>query len=119
MKRRAERGLVLLDALLALAILGTAGAALVAVVGAALHDQQIAAARETSLERVDRLLAASTLLSRQELNQRLGRHDAGDLVVDIERPEPTLYRVAILAGDAPDVEQLVTVVYRPDPSHAP
>ena len=33
-------------------------------------------------------------------------------VVDVERPERTLYRIKLLQEASPEVEDLVTVVYR-------
>ena len=39
--------------------------------------------------------------------------------VDIERPERTLYRVALRQAATPQVEDVVTVVYRPEAADAP
>ena len=65
------------------------------------------------------MLAAMTLLKREELDRRLGRHPVGEFLVDVQRPERTLYRIAIGPADAPQVEDLVTVVYRAELTHAP
>ncbi len=51
-------------------------------------------------------------MRRNDLDRRLGRHPIGDLIAEVERPEPTLYRIALAQASAPDVEDLVTVVYR-------
>jgi type II secretory pathway pseudopilin PulG len=110
---RDERGVVLLEALVALAILGTAGVALVGLGRAAVEAQRRAAETEVTLAAADRLLTATTLLRRQELDQRLGDHAVGEFVVHIQRPEPALYRLAIAEVNAPETEMLVTVVYRP------
>ena len=99
---RDERGIALLEALVALAILSTAGVAFVGLGRAAVE--------------ADRFLTATTLLRRQELDERLGHHEVGEFVVHIQRPEPTLYRLAIAETVAPEVELLVTVVYRPLPA---
>jgi hypothetical protein len=58
------------------------------------------------------VLAALTLLNRNELDQRIGRRQIGEFIADVQRPEPTLYRIALLQKDSPHVEDLVTVVYR-------
>ena len=116
---RAETGVVLLEVLVALVILATMGVALVGLVGAGMRGEQDARDRERMLAAEERLLAASTLLKRGELDQRIGRRPVGEFLVDIERPELTLYRIAVLDARSPQVEELVTVVYRPEPSSAP
>lgn len=107
-----SRGVALLEALVALAILGTAGLALVTLESAALGAERDARARERALAAEERVLAAMTLLRRDELDHRLGRHPVGEFLIDIQRPERTLYRIAIGPGNAVQVEDLVTVVYR-------
>lgn len=109
---RNERGVVLLEVLVALAILGLAGIGLIETVGAGLRAERNARERETTLATEERLLAALTLLNRTELDQRIGRRRIGEFVVDVQRPEKTLYRIALSQQQAPAVEDLVTVVYR-------
>ena len=109
---RNDRGAVLLEVLAALVILATAGMGLVALVSAGLRGERDARDREQVLAKEERLLGALTLLRRSELDQRLGRRQIGDILVDIQRPEPALYRIALLLQSSPDVEDLVTVVYR-------
>ena len=48
-----------------------------------------------------------------------GRHPFGEFLVEIERPEQTLYRVVLRQAATPQVEDVVTVVYRPETGHAP
>ena len=67
----------------------------------------------------ERVLTALTLLKRDDLDRRLGRHPIGELIVDIERPERALYRIALMQATSPQVEELVTVVYRREPRNAP
>jgi hypothetical protein len=107
-----SRGVALLEVLVALVILTTAGVSLVGLVGAGLRGERDARERERVLANEERLLAAITLLKRAEFDQRLGRHDVGEFVVDIQRPERTLYRIAIAEKRSAQVEDLVTVVYR-------
>ena len=109
---RNERGVALLEVLIAIVILATAGMALIELVGAGLSAEGDARARETTLATEERLLGALTLLHRPELDQRIGRRVIGEFVIDIQRPEPTLYRIALLQQRSPRVEDLVTVVYR-------
>ena len=110
--RRAERGAALLEAIVALAVLATAGTALVAALGAALRSEAELARRETTLAAADRVLTAMTLLTRNDLDQRLGSHPVGEFIVSVQRPRPELYRIAVAEAAAPEVETLVTVVYR-------
>jgi len=113
---RNRHGVVLLEVLVALIILATAGIALVEVVAAGLRAERDAHERETLLAAEERVLAALTLLSRPELDQRIGRRHIGEFIADIQRPEPTLYRIALLQKESPHVEDLVTVVYRRAPT---
>ena len=111
MKNRA--GFALLEALIALAILGTAGLSLVALVRSGLDGERRAQAQERELAAASRVLTAMTLLTRSDLDQRIGHHPVGEFVVDVERPERTLYRIALANADRTETELLVTVVYRP------
>lgn len=111
MKSRA--GFALLEALLALAILGTAGLSLVALVRAGLESERRAGVEEAAVETSSRVLTAMTLLTREDLDRRLGRHAIGEFTIEVQRPDRALYRVAIAAAGRPAHELLVTVVYRP------
>jgi hypothetical protein len=105
----------LLEAMIALAILGSAGAAAVGLVAAGLRSAAVGRERERTVMNADRVLAATTLLLRSDLDRRLGERQVGEFAVRIERPEPTLYRTAIAETSHPSTELLVTVVYRPEP----
>jgi len=109
---RNDRGVVLLEVLVAVVILATAGIALVELVGAGLQGERDARVREQTVSTEERLMAALTLLNRGELDQRIGRRRIGEFIVDVQRPEQTLYRIALLQVPSPQVEDLVTVVYR-------
>ena len=95
----------------AVAILGVAGIALVELVASGTRSVAVAAARERELADEERLLTAYTLLKREELAIRFGDRVVGPYVVNVQRPERGLYRVAI-RREASEVEDLVTVVYR-------
>jgi hypothetical protein len=109
---RNERGVVLLEVLVAVVILATAGIGLLELVGAGLLAERDARLRESTLASEERLLSALTLLNRKELDQRVGRRLIGAFIVDVQRPERTLYRIALLQEASPQAEDLVTVVYR-------
>src|SRR3989449_356690 len=113
-----NRGVTLVE-LIVLAILSGAGLALLDFVTGGLRAERDARERERVLAVEERVLTALTLLKRDELDRRLGRHPLGDLVADIQRPERTLYRIALMQASAPQVEDLVTVVYRREPRNAP
>ncbi len=119
MTPRGETGIALLEVLVALVILSTAGVALVGLIGAGLLSERDARARERTMVAEERLIAAMTLLKREDLDRRLGRHPVGEFLVHVERPERTLYRIALAEVRAPEVEDLVTVVYRPERPGAP
>jgi hypothetical protein len=107
-----ERGVALLEVLAAMAILGAAGLALVELVGGGTQAVAVARDRERELADEERLLAAWSLLKREELDQRLGERAVGPYVVRVQRPERGLYRIAMERKEAAGVEDLVTVVYR-------
>ena len=52
---------------------------------------------------------------RADLDRRLGKHEIGEFVSDIQRPERGLYRIAVSESSAPERTLLVTVVYRAEP----
>jgi len=116
--RRAERGVALLEVLAATVILTVAGLALVELVSGATRAVATAGARERELADEERLLAAHALLSRRDLDQRLGVREIGPYVVGVQRPEPSLYRIALGRAASPAVEDLVTVVHRPEATGA-
>jgi Tfp pilus assembly protein PilV len=108
--------MALLEVMVALVILGAAGSGLVAALGAALRSEDQLSRREATLVAADRVLTAMTLLSGSDLDQRIGHHELYEFVVSVQRPQRTLYRIAVSEAVSPDVEMLVTVVYRPDPA---
>jgi type II secretory pathway pseudopilin PulG len=111
---RAERGVALLEVLAALTIVSAAGLGVVGVVSASARAARELGSRERSAAAADRLLAAYALLTRRDLDLRLGTRSVGAFLVSIERPERSLYRIAVAEPRAPAVDLLVTVVYRAD-----
>jgi type II secretory pathway component PulJ len=115
----ASRGVALLEVLVALAVLSATGLALAELVGAGVRSEEDSRRRERALATEERVLAAIGLLRREDLDRRLGRHRVGEVVVAVERPEATLYRIALADTITPEVEEIVTVVYRREPTRAP
>lgn len=113
--RTAERGGVLLEAMIALTLLLLAGVSVVTLLSASLRSEAQLQAREAEMAELNRLLAGMCLLGRTDLDRRLGRHAIGGFVADVQRPERTLYRIAVSRSDSPSSGGLVTVVYRPAP----
>lgn len=105
-----ERGALLLEVLAALTIFGVAALSAIGLLRQATDSEQRASAHEIRLADMDRLLAAHSLLRREELDQRLGTRINGPYLVEVQRPRPDLYRIAI--GDS-SVIDLATLVYRP------
>ena len=110
---------MLLEVLAAVTLLSTAALALLAL----LQGQTAAATqgetREREVAAEQRLLSAHALLSRVDLNRRLGVRTSDSFVVTVSRPTQSLYRVAVSRASFPDVEDLVTVLFRPDTFRAP
>ncbi len=109
----ARHGFALLDVLLALALLGSAGLAVISLLDQAMRAEHAARDTEREYQAADRVLTALALLHRSELDQRIGTRPLGEFIVDIQRPERGLYRIAVASSGAPGRNLLVTVVARP------
>lgn len=110
-----RRGVALLEALIALTILSVAAAGALGAVAESLRSERGMIERERSMEQAHRVMKALSLLSRADLDLRLGQRELGEFLVEVQRSRQTLYRIALANTEAPEVELLVTVVYRPDP----
>ncbi|HEU4648243.1 MAG TPA: hypothetical protein VFS33_04225 [Gemmatimonadales bacterium] len=106
--------MTLLEVLVALVVVTTAGVSLVAALANAVRTEQRAEATERTTQDAHRLLAALALLSATDLDRRLGSRQVGAFVVEVQRPEPGLYRIALAEVSAPELELLVTVVHPTD-----
>jgi type II secretory pathway component PulJ len=109
---RGERGVVLLEVLIALTIVGVTGASLVAATAGVLRAEEEAARRERAVVRQEEVLAAISLFTRDELVARLGSRTVGRYRIDIERPRAGLFRIQVTAPDSIGVPPLVTIVHR-------
>ena len=108
---RGPRGAALLEVLAALTIFAFAAVYAIGLLGQLSDSEHRAHADERRVADQNRLLTAYALLLRTELDQRLGRREVGPYLVEVQRPEPALYRVSI--GDSTGAD-LVTLLYRPE-----
>lgn len=112
-----ERGAVLLEVLLALAVLGVAGsAALTLAVESGNAIRQVALA-DHELARASAFLDVVVLWPREELDQRLGERQQGQWRLTIQRPAATLY-VVTLTDTTGRRGILRTAVHRPETTDA-
>lgn len=114
--RRAERGVALLEVIVAVTIFATAAITAVSLLAQAADHERRAEETERRVGDEERLLTAMTLLTREDLDRRLGRRTAGPYLVEVQRPTRALYRVTVASGESPEVPDLATLVYRPEPA---
>ena len=113
--RRRRSGAVLLEVLVALVILTTAGA-LVVVLGAE-TSRAVERARTSEVEhrRAARFFELVTLWSRADLDRHFGDHEQGPWRLRVGRATPTLYTLTLT--DSLGAHTLTqTVVYRAEPA---
>ena len=114
---RSKRGAVLLEVIVAMAILATAGLAVVGLTVAASDAVERATRSEAELREASAFLEAVALWPREDLDRRLGTRPQGAWRLTIQRPDPTLYTI-VLADSASSSVLLETSLYRPGPVHA-
>jgi type II secretory pathway pseudopilin PulG len=110
--------MTLLEVLIALAIMGTAG---LAVVGLASQSWQVVRTSDEadrSLAEASAFFEAVVLWPREDLDQRLGDRVQHPWRLRIDRPVPALY-VATLTDSSGSDTLLVTSLFRPEPRRAP
>ena len=105
---------MLLEALVALAVLATVGS--VAAWTATESIRAVGRARdaEARVRLAGRLLTAVSLWPREDLDRHLGSRAQGSLRMQVDRPHPTLYGVSLLDG-ATGAVLLRTSLYRQEP----
>jgi type II secretory pathway pseudopilin PulG len=114
--RRARDGVVLLEVLVALAILGASGAALAALAVGATDTVRRAQARDVEIRRASDFLDAVALWSREDLDRHLGARPQGDWRLEVRHPAPSLYLVSL--QDSANAPLVATALYRPVPRPA-
>lgn len=106
-----QRGAVLLEALVALAILGSAAIALIGTMQQAIGSVRAAALSEREVREASGLLDAVALWPRADLDRHLGDHRNGPFRLVVIRDNPALYRVTV-QDSIGRRELLVTRLYR-------
>ena len=115
-RRAPPRGAALIEAIVAMAILSVGGLGVIAALHESLRSEASLRKREETTLNASRVLSAMVLLTRTDLERRVGSHAVGEFLVEVQRPQPTLFRIGIAEREAPSVETLVTVVFRPEAS---
>jgi hypothetical protein len=108
----AERGVALLEAVVALTIVGVSGIAAVLAVQQGLDGERRAVAEERLYDGASRVLAGVAVLESRELTRHIGDHADGPFVIRVQRPAPELFRLAVMDSGTLQTELLVTVVHR-------
>ncbi len=106
------RGAALLEALVALAVLGSVASAAAWSVTESLRAVQRTHAREADQRAAARLLTAVSLWPRADLDRHLGNKRQGAWRLYIERPARTIYTVTL--SDSAGTPLLQTALYRAD-----
>ena len=108
-----RRGAVLLEALVALAVLGMVGGAAALSVSESMRAVAHVHDTEAHLRDTARFLTAVSLWPRADLDRHLGTSPQGPWRLHIDRPRTTLYDVT-LADTATGRVLLRTALFRPD-----
>lgn len=114
---RARLGMVLLEAIVALAIIGIAGVIAVSLAASSLAAIDRAHKADARSQRASHFLDAVSLWTRADLDRHLGDRAEGSWRLRIERPSPTLYVVS-LRDSTGERTLLTTSLYRVERSHA-
>lgn len=113
LRRERRLGAVLLEAVVALAILATAGVGLVAFAAAAMQAVAHRRDAETEMRHASAFLDAVALWTRDDLDRHLGTRPEGRWRLFINRPTGTLYLVT-LRDSTTGGELLHTALFRPE-----
>jgi hypothetical protein len=109
---------VLLEAIVALTILTVASLASVGMVRQGIESVRRAQEAEHDVRKASAFMEAIALWPRADLDRHLGNRAEGPWRLQIDRPVPTLYLVALT--DSLSRRELVrTALYRPEPPSAP
>lgn len=108
------RGAALLEALVALALLGTVGSAAAWSATESLRAVQRMHARESEQRAAERFFTSVSLWPRDDLERHLGDHPQGRWRLRVDRPMPTVFAVSLRDSSSHAV-LLQTALYRGDP----
>jgi type II secretory pathway pseudopilin PulG len=115
--RRAEAGATLLEVVVALVILATAGTAALTMATQAMRAVASGRAAEAEVRAASAFLTAVALWTREDLDRRLGEREQGPWRLRIDRSTPALYTVVL--RDSLGREFLRTSLHRPEPPRDP
>jgi type II secretory pathway pseudopilin PulG len=109
--------MTLLEVLVALAILGTAGLATVTLATESWRAVRAAREADRSFREASAFFDAVALWPREDLDRHLGDRAQGPWRMHVDRPLPTLYVVTLADSSGRDT-LLVTSLYRTEPPRA-
>lgn len=104
-----NRGTVLLEVMIALTVFAFGATASLGLLRQLDDAERRGHEAARTADDEDRLMSALTLLTAPELDQQLGQRAVGPYLVEVQRPQPSLYRIAI--GDSAGL-RMATLVYR-------
>jgi type II secretory pathway component PulJ len=110
---RARRGIVLLEALVAMTLLVTVAAVAIAVTAESARAVARTRQREQETRDANAFLSAVALWPRADLDRHLGSRKQGIWSMHVDRVTATLYAVTLNTGN-PRRLLLVTALYRPE-----
>jgi hypothetical protein len=108
-----RRGAALVEVLISLVLLATAGTALVSFLGQTAHTLRQLRDEERLVRRASAELETLVLWDRPTLIGRIGRSRAHDWTLVVRQSTPELFDVSIAESDT-SVVLLRTTLYRPD-----
>lgn len=111
MRRTLRPGGILLEAMVALAVLATVGGTAAWMCSEAIRTVIRAHAAEDEIRNANRLLAAVSLWPREDLDRHLGDTRQGSWRMRVDRPLPNLYEV-VLTDSATGRVVLGTALFR-------
>ena len=112
-----RRGIVLLECIIALTILGSALAGMTLLLAECDHATWRAQSTDARNEKADAFMHTVALWTRDDLDRRLGERVQGEWRLIVQRRRPTLYDIALL--DRRTRELLVrSSLYRQEPDYA-
>ena len=112
-----RRGVVLLEVMIAVAVLALGAVSMVALASESLDAVTRAQAADADIARASSLLDAVALWPRADLDRHLGDRPEGAWRLQVERPMPMLYTVKLsdtLGGHV----LLASALFRPEDPHA-
>ena len=113
-RERRRHGAVLLEALVALVIVASAGAGVAVLAVESSAAVQRTRATEAEQQRAEAYMTVVALWPRDDLDRHLGERAQGPWRLRVERPVPSIYTVTL--SDSLGIRALLrTSLYRPEP----